>query len=552
MKLKDRFAAALTAFQSGKVSPRNETGKAFGSTGSLMRTNTTYQPLRNLREATPAERKEAQKTSRFLRARLGLVRALFENSARYSLGTGLSPSSTSADRDWAQRADDLFEETVLREAFDVRQEHDFYSFQTVIGPDLMCDGDLGSAKVRDADDGLPALQLFPSEAIGDGLMLASASGRRPAQGGGWLDGILRDARGKALRYRILKDQLVPRGTQATGPSARWFEYPAEQFLHIGRFDRVNLNRPMPWLHHGDGAATDILDLTALEKVAAKINSYFAAVVQTKTGEVPVGFEKLLVQEPSTIATVDTDGAATTVSTTRNYIQLEGGAAIPVLAEGESFQAFNTSRPSVTFAGFIDWLVNDIAWGFGVPPQFVWTLAGMTGPNARLVLQQADWFFRHIADVMVKRFCQPVWNGVIGDAIDRGVLALPADGKWKAVSWQGPGAMTIDKGRDGKLYQALVQNGMMARSTWHEMAGKHGLNERRRIIDEIADDIAYATEKGVPLELYFGQGFGGAMGGEPQDPAQLAEQMAAAMAEMMADEGLPGIGAPGRRGSLRAV
>jgi capsid protein len=492
---------------------------AFGSTGSLMRTNTTYHPLRDLREASPTERKEQVKSSRFLRARLGLVRALFENSSRYAIGSGgLSPSAESTDREWSKLADDWFEDIVTRPAFDVREEHDFYSMQTVICPDMMCDGDLGAAKIRSEDDGEAALQLFPTEAIGDGLLFGGLrSGME-----GWNDGILRDARGKKLRYRILKSQLVPRGKTMPGASTAYFEYPSQQFLHIGRFDRINLNRPMPWLHHGDGSCTDVMDLTALEKVAAKINSYFAAVIQTKTGEVPLGFEAIMVREPSTIATVDSAGAATTKSTNRNYVQLEGGAAIPVLAEGESFNAFNTSRPSTTFAGFIDWLVNDIAWGFGVPPQFVWTLGGMTGPNARLVLQQADWFFRHIAEVMVQRFCQPVWDGVIGDAIERGKLPLPADGKWRAVAWQGPGAMTIDKGRDGKLYQALVQNGMLSRSAWHEMAGKHGLRERRRIIEERAEDIAYCEEHAVPLELYFGQGFGQqvaeAAGADPEETA----------------------------------
>lgn len=537
-----RITAAVAAFRSAPSAaagrgPRNEASPpgAFGSTSSLIRTNTTYQPLRHLREASPTERREAMKTSRFLRARLGLVRALFENSTRYALGTGLSPSAESADRDWAKAADDLFEDTVTRPVFDVREEHDFYSFQPLICADMMCDGDLGAAKVRAEDDALPALQLFPSEAIGDGTIFGQ--GLRRGDGvSGWNDGILRDARGKALRYRILKSQLVPRGSVQVGLSTKWFEYPAEQFLHVGRFDRVNLNRPMPWLHHGDGAATDILDLTALEKVAAKINSYFAAVIQTKTGEAPLGFEAAMVHEPTTIPTVDSDGAATTASRTRSYVQLEGGAVIPVLAEGESFQAFKTERPSTTFAGFIDWLVNDIAWGFGVPPQFVWTLAGMTGPNARLVLQQADWFFRHIADVMRQRFCQPIWNAVIGDAIDSGRLALPADGKWRAVAWQGPGAMTIDKGRDGKLYQALVQNGMLSRSAWHEMAGKHGLRERRRIIEEIAEDIAYCEANGVPLDLYFGAGFGQALAAQGAGaPGVDPEEVATAIIENLAED-----------------
>ncbi len=485
------FLRALATTEATTEKPAQVTNSARPTTHggySASRSNATYLPMRQLREGRPIDRQEAIKNSRFLRNRLGLVKALFENSARHAVAAGLSPSAASGDKEWDARTDDYFEAIASRRTFDVREEQTFYSMQPLLLPDMMCDGDAGAAKIRD-ERFEPRVQLFPSESIGN------AGG--PNQEG-WKEGILRSAVGRPIAYRILKEPLP--GQYAS----RFFDYPASSFMHVARFDRININRPFPWLSHGKESCLDILDLTALEKKAAKLNSYFAAVITTPTGEAPVGFEDALYEERDEITTEKPDGEKVKKSSSRVYADFVDGAAIPVLEEGEKFEAFNNTRPSVTFSGFIDWLINDIAWGLGVPPQFVWTVVGMSGPNARMILQQADWFFRHMQEILIATFCQPVWEGVIEDALNRGRLPLPKPGaNWRTVQWQGPQAMSIDKGRDGKLFETLVKSGMLSRAEWHEMSGKHGRRQRFRIMDEIAEDIAYCQSKQIPLELYFG-------------------------------------------------
>lgn len=511
MRIFTAMTAARAAFSRAMKGPTNKVTHGPHSSSGGTRTNATYMPMRQLREARPIDRRDAIKSSRFLRNRLGLVKALFENTARHAVASGLSPSADSGDKEWDLRADDYFETIAARRTFDVREEQTFYSMQGMILPDMMCDGDCGGAKVRD-ERFQPRVQLFPAEAMGDA---AGASMQN-----GWREGILRDAVGRPLRYRILKDPL-PCQLQAS----RYYDYPAAEFMHIARFDRININRPMPWLSHGKESCLDILDLTALEKVAAKINSYFAAVITTPTGEAPMGIEDALFSEQEEIPTEQSDGTKATKPVTRRYGDFIGGAAIPVLEEGEKFEPFISNRPSVTFSGFIDWLINDIAWGFGVPPQFVWTVLGMSGPNARMILQQADWFFRHLQEILISTFCQPVWEGVIEDALNRGVLPLPKKPSgWRNVQWQGPQSMSIDKGRDGKLFETLVKSGMLSRAEWHEMSGKHGRRQRFRIMDEIAEDIAYCQSKKIPLELYFGTHPGQLLSepGRSSDPEAVAE------------------------------
>lgn len=504
----------------------------FGEPSSGFRSSAEGHSLTDLRVARPVERQRAVKASRFLRAKLGVIRALVENTARYSLGRGLAP--TSLVPEWGKRADEYFESVTGRKGFDVREECNFRQMQKLVLPDVITDGDAGAAPVRDAE-GNPRLQMFPGDAIGNGMTGLDV---RPGGGRRWVDGVLRSAEGTPLAYRVM---VGAQDGWSVGPR-RYRDFPAEFFHHVGRPDRIGANRPLPWLYHGDQSAVNILDLNALEMAAAKLNSYFAGSIKTAGGDLPTSMEDMLAKETKSFATEKegTDGPEAAVKETQQrLVNLYGAAALIPLKDDEEFEFFKNDRPSTTFTGFIDYLVSDIAVGFGVPPQFVWALTGMAGPQARLVLQQADWFFEDVADMMVCDFCQPVWEGVVADGMNRGLVPPPPRGvDWRAVQWQGPGSMTIDKGRDGKLFRDMVLTGMARRSTWHEMNGRNGERENRAAIDEIADLLAYCEEKGVPPEYFFGKDFaapGGGDGGGSGGPDP--EEVARALLEEMEREGL---------------
>lgn len=454
----------------------------------------TFSPLKDYREVRPTDRRDAVKVSRYLRAKLGLVKALFENTARYTLGRGLVPSSSCVDEEWARRADDYFQTVTATKEFDVREDLTFYGMQRLVLPDVMCDGDCGVAKVR-ADNGRPQLQIFPTESIGNALGEAIYDAM-----GTWRDGILRNAAGKAIRFRVLKEMRPGQ----PGGARKFYDYRAADFLHVGRTDRINANRPMPWLYHGDGCALQILDLNTLEMETRKLQTFFAGAIETETGAPPASLEDFITRETETVGDTAADGTASTKTVDRNFINLHGAANLMTLARGEKANFFKDGRDATSYTEFVQYMITDIALGFGVPREFVWGLAALSGPSARLVLQQADWFFADAAEMLVSDFCQPVWESVIADAMNRRLLPVPAAGtNWRAVSWQGPGSMTIDKGRDGKLYLDLVRSGMGTRSAWFEMTGRDGRTEMRKAIEEIRWAMDECDRRGVPYSLFFG-------------------------------------------------
>lgn len=519
----------------------------FGNSSSTFRSPSAYGSLKSFRVPKPKERKDAIANSRKLRAQLGIIKALFEQTARYSLGNGLVPSSLCEDVEWRPRADEYFRSVTGSKDFDIRGDSNFSQMQKTVLPDVICDGDAGAIPTRDRE-GNPRLQFFPSEAIGDHPGPSIFDGL-----GSWDEGVMRSDAGERIAYRILKD----RKPGMRGEFRPYFDYDARNFFHIGRVDRINGNRPLPWLHHGDQSAINILDLNNLEMAATRLNSYFAAAIKTRTGDVPASISELLNEAEANLDEKKEEGAEETsheedvvAKAEKRMIDLFGEAAILPLEDGQEFQFFKHDRGTATVTEFINYLIADISVGFGVPWQFIWGMTGMAGPYARLVLQQADWFFSDVADMMVSDFCQPVWEGVIEDGLNRRLLPPPAAGtNWRAAQWQGPGSMTIDKGRDGKLYLEMVKSGMLRRSSWHEMTGKPGIDECHKTIDELADLIDYCREKEVPPEYFFGKefagsGLAGAMAGTaPGTSALPADELAATVVELLMDHGL--ILAPGK-------
>jgi capsid protein len=492
----------------------------FGNATTGYRTRSSSSLL-ELRDAQPVQRREAMRNSRFLAAKLGIIKALHQNTTRYSIGRGLMPSSGCRDEEWAQMADELFYEWASRKSYDIRAEMTHFEAQKIILPDVIRDGDAGAVPVRNFF-GEPAVQHFPSDIIGDS---AGESIFKTNPGWRWREGILRNSIGAPVAFRVLRDW---RDRQSDPQARAYWDYPAQNFWHVGRNQTMHANRPLPWIHHGDQSAIQILDLNVLEMQAAKLNSYFAAAIKVTENGMPAGIADLLTKETESIQTGrDAEGNAVTSQVERSYLNLMGGAGIPVLEPGEELQFFKNERPSTTFAGFIEYLIADIAIGFGVPVQFAWGLTGLAGPHARLVLQQADWFFQDVADVLVTNYCQPVWESFIADQMNRGLLRPPTPGtNWRSVQWQGPGSMTIDKGRDGKLYLEMVAVGLGRRTAWHEMTGKHGKTELMKTVKEVRYIMDLCDESGVPYEYVLGKQAANA--GSATDPMAVAEEIASRM------------------------
>jgi capsid protein len=496
----------------------------FG-TGRRVGTNATFN-ARDLNEMGPVDRLQSIQDSSFVFNRLGLGRAIIKSCKRYALDGGLIPYSVSGDQQYDDSCNRFCDSLFESRKFDFTEEHDFYGMQEIGCTAVMVKGDLGVAQILERDDkgriiGLPQLQLFQSEQISSSAYVAHST---LPTGWQWRDGVLYDTANRRRKFRVLKQPSVPFGQT---PGANYHDYEARDFMLWLDAERVNQGRGMPWMQTGINSAMDMIDIVALEKQVARLNAYFGAVIRTKTGELGEGFENWTRRERKKSSTQDKDGETIEKQGTRTYADFFGGAAMPVLGEGEDIQFLENKRPSASFREFINWLAADIAGGFGVPISFVWALAVGTGPEVRFVMTQGDWFFREIARIAISRFCKPVRDWVIDYGILTGKInngRLPSNGASPYLArWQLPRKASIDERHFFKTWMERLDKGLGTEEQFYADLGGAGdashYREQRAI--EMADWMRVSKKYKVPLPLLLRQTPGQQMHEAPGSPAKPA-------------------------------
>lgn len=464
---------------------------------------------RRLQDMLPAERRITIARSRFIRNRTGLGKAMIEGTGSYSIGDGLWGYGATGDPQFDAAVNfftDDWLDDVEEKILDVSGEHNFRGLQQLLAPAMMTDGDAGVAKILRRDSGgkisdSPRLQVFATDQIADGF---SGGFNSFGTGSGWREGILRDEYGKKIRYRVQNEVApgYPNAPSYVGGQCPEFE--ARDMIHVYDPNRIGIGRGIPWTHHGLDSSVSMMDLTQLEKSAAYLNSFFGAVITTPAGEIPEGFEAEVFGRQFKKNSQQKDGTFKSEELVRKYANFMGGALIPVLKEGEKIEMVKNERASTTFTGFMDWLVNDIAWGFGIPPSFVWAIAGRTGPEARMTLSQADVFFKRVMNLMIRRFCKPARDFVIRWGLVTGRLnngKMPRNGASPFLCrWHGPRKITIDERYFYKTWIERLAQGLGTEEEFYADLGLEAADVRRARVLEVKHWLDLCQENGVPYDL----------------------------------------------------
>jgi capsid protein len=479
----------------------NVASPSFTSAGdSGTRTSTTGMPTDTRREITGRTRLELVKKSRWLNNNLGLFRRFTNGTARYAVGNGISHIPDTTDLEWNKKAEKYFENWASNEIMcDVRGRVSFWRMQKYLLRAMVRDGDSFVLKTPTKDQvmtdgtvvpGLPQLQWLESTMVGNVQTITNING---FDAEGYRDGILATPQSKVIRYKILQDRNPQAYDLSTSTTVS-----ADNMRHLFDSERATSLRGLPWGYHGMNSGLDILDMTSLEKASNKLHAAMAGAIKKRAPDSAKGFGGGLRKTETALP----DGKKRVTS----YDNFAGGAGILQLDLDEEFDLFTSKRESTTFTGFIDFLVRDMAWGLGVPPEFIWSVAGLGGPNGRMILEDAKWFFEEVQDLMVDLLCRPIYTWVISRAILRKELPPCNDPEWWTCHWQGPAKITIDQGKEGAIELQRLASGC---GTWEEFWAARGKNGRKMVfkrIDELAEAMEYAAskkgvghEEGVPFE-----------------------------------------------------
>lgn len=537
--IRQHWARAATATnRAPAASPRNSAPSTpFGTGGNGITTNAAFSP-RQLHQMKPYERLEAIKTSRWLDNNLGIVGALNDASVSYAIGSGINDYAATGDPDFDNSADSFIKSLFESPAFDIAEEQTMAELQCVAARGMIVDGDCGIAKILPRDGkgsiaGTPQIQLFTSDQIAHEGTLGFFGGGMTSE---WQEGIRRNSVGKAITYRTVKGD----SRFLTGPTGYWDFKARDEFLLLLDRKRIQLSRGIPWCHRAQRSGQSMMNLGALEEAAAHINALFAAIITTPTGETPEALEKFIMDSYGTGTTQNADGTSEQKAVLHRYVEMMGGAKVPVFAEGTKLEAYNSNRPSTVFSGHMDYLVVQLALSYGMPPTNIWPMLGAgRGPDIRMTLAQSSWYFNRILMIVVRRFVKPIRDwcllyGLLTGKINGG--RPPRNGAdYRLATFHGPRDITIDERYYHKTWLDRLADGKGTEEEYFSLQGQNADTQAIKRILEIKKRKALCKLHGVEYHGEYIQAAPGTMIGTsasqppPADPAAADASAAAAAA-----------------------
>jgi capsid protein len=401
---------------------------------------------------TPSARIERTKKSFFLYEHIGLAACAVDTVAKF-VGP-LIPQATTSDEAWNREVEQAFEAACGNAAFgcDVSQAVNFYEAQTLLVKQMALAGDVFWQK-QTSNSGRAMFRIIPGENVGSSYA---------DQKEGWIDGVKLSKLGAPTRYRVLKNPTN---------FSEFNEISSDDLTRVGKIDRLGQPRSTPWLHRAADHLQDITEILGYEKMSAKLGSSLAFVITSpEAGQIGLG---------SSLQKVQAGGGTITKDL------LTEGSIVPQLKPGERIESFNNAHPSANLDTFLTYLRRDIAHGFGIPNAILFDPEQAGGATMRFAMESASSTIKLIQETIINNFAFPFWKFWVWNEIQAGRIRENKEfGFLGKVAWVAPQKISVDIGRDGRLYSDMMQRGQISPQDFYNMQGKDH--------DKVLDDTIRAA------------------------------------------------------------
>jgi len=467
------------------------------------------------REVTPRTREELIRKARWLYNNIPDVTYVIEHIAQRAIGLGIVAKARTKDSTWNRIAERHFEDRACGEAwaFDASDSVNFYSAQSLIVRQVALDGDVFAQKLVTETDGA-RFRFIGGESVGNTISSPDYA----------LDGLILDRFGAPRSYRVITDRV----------NGAYQDVPADDMMHIRHVRRIGQPRGVSWLHSAIIPAQDKSETKSYAKGSTKMQAQIGYVINSQEAmKIGLGAGKV------------TNAAGEELSTDNLY----NGNIIARLKPGETIQSFKNEAPGAWFEPLMRDYTSDIARAIGVPPEALMLLVGLAGTETRALLEVAQNFLDRIQQMVIDQFCFPAWKFWVWQEIKAGRLPYPGDDWWR-VEWVTPRKITVDNGRDGRLYAQLLDSGYMA---WERYCNMHGLDAEAEEDDIISAHIR-RKQKCEALGLDVSQVFPNSLSApipttNAPDSKQDAPEAGSADFDMQSKEKLDAVGAAVRAGVI---
>lgn len=420
-------------------------------------------------------RSEQLRRMRWMDANVGLAGRIHMALARMVVGTGLMPRATTADREWNKQRDALFEQrNGSASVFDLGGWWDFYGAQYGTQYCANRDGDCGGI-LTGSEAGLARMAFVEGHRIANGRM-------SDGEADYLFDGVRVDRNNAPVSYRVLGDD----DTQA--------DIPASNFFYLGRRTSPGRRRSPPILHRVGPHMIDIAEINGFLKRGIKNASRIGYMITKATGAAarPPGIPPGIPVERSKVETAS--GKKINMDKV-----LDGGGEVADLDPGEELKLLLDQRPHPNAMEFTNTLIREAVLSTDFSPELIWNIASLGGANVRYVMADAQSAIELGQQNLIDSWLARYWFYDTRKEIAAGRLRECRDPSWWLHAWIPPARLTVDKGRDGKLYLEQVRSGAL---TFRRMYGWDGLNsdiELGEWMDEMAWIAEGAKQRGLDPE-----------------------------------------------------
>jgi lambda family phage portal protein len=384
------------------------------------------------------DRVELMKRARDLAENVGLVRSILMKFAShtaanisYQARTENPEVNTEVEAYWADWWDKC----------DISTRHTGSTLMQVAIMSMLRDGDFLFCLVRDSYGNLK-IQGIEGDRLGDPYKVYTSS---ELIGGIHIDTSTGSPTAYDIYSRTIGDMY---SYQATIPSSQAF--------HLFDPLRIDQYRGISAFHTAINDATDIHEIVGFEKMAAKVASSQSAIVKRNNNNA------------SDLSSLTNDQ-----DINGNAIKLEAieSGKISYLEPGEDIVfPDGPSRPSGAFAEFHKILLRNICLGVGIPYSFAVDPSAMSGPTARLEMQQAGRTFRRYQKLLDDKVLRPIKNIVIADGVARGLIERNVGTRTTRGIFNFGANVSIDLGRESQANLAEFRAGLMTASQIYSERG----------------------------------------------------------------------------------
>jgi lambda family phage portal protein len=411
------------------------------------------------------DRVELMKRARDLAENVGLVRSILMKFAShtaanisYQARTENPEVNTDVEMYWAEWFDKC----------DISTRHTGSTLMQVAMMSMLRDGDFLFVLVRDSDGNLK-IQGIEGDRLGDPYKVYTSSEL--------IGGIHIDQRtGSPTAYDIYSRSIGDMYTyQAT--------IPASQAFHLFDPLRIDQYRGISAFHTAINDATDIHEIVGFEKMSAKVASSQSAIIKRNNNNA------------SDLSSLTNDQ-----DINGSPIKLEAieSGKISYLEPGEDIVfPDGPSRPSGAFAEFHKILLRNICMGVGIPYSFAVDPSAMSGPTARLEMQQAGRTFRRYQKLLEDKVLRPIKNIVIADAVARGLIENNAGTRTTRGIFNFGANVSIDLGRESASAIAEFKTGLRTAADIYSERGQDFESSLRQRAQEASFIKKLSKEYDIP-------------------------------------------------------